>query len=156
MMGAEIGAGLPSISRELYDLVGLGEEPRHRPERLTTEVHVEARRDDLVARIGEIPTSFDYSVVEELRLLYGHDVRGLIDPCEQLFARRDGYGPVRDAVVGAYLGPSRAGVDGLLEDLNAAAGVKGAADAADQLLRLAREHRARDGDERPGPPGHMF
>ena len=58
--------------------------------------------------------------------------------------------------MGAYLGSFRAGVDGVLEHLYAAAGVEGAADATDQLLRLAREHRARDDDEGPGPPGYGF
>src|SRR5215213_7481891 len=72
------------------------------------------------------------------------------------FARRNGECFVQNAVVGPYLGVLRAGVDGVLEDLCAAVGVEGPTYAPDQLLRLAREHRACDNDEGPGSLGRIF
>ena len=70
-------------------------------------------------------------------MVNGHHIGGLFDPLEQLFAGGDRDGPVEGAAVGADLGVLRADVEGVLEDLDALAGVEGAPEAPDQLLRLA-------------------
>ena len=85
-------------------------------------------------------------------LLDGHDVRPGLDGGEELGARRDGGGGGSGARVRADLLGLRAGLQGMLEDLNALSGVEGAADSADQLLRLPREHRTHDDGQRADAP----
>jgi hypothetical protein len=63
---------------ELDHLIGLGHQPRHRPERLAPEVHVETRRDYLVSRIGQSPADLDNSLVEKLHFFDGHNVGSLL------------------------------------------------------------------------------
>src|SRR5918997_181053 len=129
---------------ELDYLVGLGEQPRHRAEGLAAEVHVEARRDHLVAGVGELAGGLHDARVEELGLLDGDDVGRGVHPLQELGAGADGDGLVGDAVVRPDLVVLRTGLKRVLEDLHPAAGVERAAGEPDQLLRLAGEHGARD------------
>src|SRR5215212_5387535 len=50
-----VAAAAGADGAQLHDLIGLGEEKRHRAEGLSPEVHVEAGDEHLVPRVGQAP-----------------------------------------------------------------------------------------------------
>src|SRR6187431_2713093 len=93
-LGASGGLAAHHADRgELRHLVGEREEAWHRPEGDAAEVPVEAGDDDLLPELGEPLDDLRKTLVEELALLDGDDVRigdGLLD-----FGRGvDGDGPM--------------------------------------------------------------
>ena len=126
---------------QLVDELGHAEEQRHRPERLAAEVAVQARGDDPLAPEHHLLNRVDDLGLEELRLVDPDDVVPLgaaqrvadaVDR-DRTHARAGVADDVRDVV---------AVVDPRLHDQHALARDLGAAQAPDELLALAAEHRA--------------
>src|SRR5215472_5561301 len=130
--------------QQLGDFFGDGQETRHGLERAPAVVGVQAGDDDALAKIGEPGANIDHFIAKKLRLVDAHDFRarsqfvhdflGLAD-----VVRGNAQAGMRDDLVGGV-----ALIDGGLENLYALARNLRAAKAANQLLALARKHRADD------------
>lgn len=120
---------------------GRGHQRRHGSERFARIVHVEPGDDHAHAVVGEPAADVDDAGVEELRFVDAHDIH--VRGHEQNVLRRihrcrtDGVRIVRDDLLFGV-----AHVDAGFEDLDFLIGELGPFQAADQLLRLARKHRA--------------
>ena len=127
----------------LRDVLRRGHERRHRTERFARIVHIQPRGDHPHAAVGQRPAHVDDPLVEELRFVDPHhvDVGGQQQDILSRFDRRrpDGVGIVRHHLL---VGVAR--IDAGFENLHPQVGELGAAQAADQLLGLAREHRPAD------------
>jgi hypothetical protein len=115
------------------------EQARHGAKGLAAEVQVGARHDDARSAVGQELDDVDDAVVQELHLVHGEDARLGVRLLQHLAAVAHGHrvhagavvrADARDAVVAV--------VQGALEELHAAPGDQGAADAADQLLGSCR------------------
>src|SRR5438270_8089436 len=121
----------------LGDVLGDGEELRHRLEGLARVVLVESGDDDTKATLRERVGDRDEFVVEELPLVNADDLRVRLDLREYLSRR------ARDARFVAHLGVRDdvvarvAHINFGLEDLHLQARDPGAAQAAYEFLRLA-------------------
>src|SRR5256885_1201149 len=129
---------------QLVDALGQREQYRDGPERLATEVQVEARADHAAPARDQSAYDVDDAVVEELDLVDADDARLRSDR-----ARDVGGGPHRKgdeliAVVRPDELHAKTVVDRRLEHLDAAAGDDRALHPADQLLALPAEHRSDD------------
>src|SRR2546423_7870564 len=128
----------------LCDVLGDGEELRHRLERFSGVVLVESGDDDAHAALRERVRHIDQFVVEELTLVNADDLRVRLDLREYLGSRaRDSrlvsHLGVRDDVIARV-----AHVNFGLEDLHFEARNLRAPKASYEFFRLARKHRTGD------------
>src|SRR6516225_2558532 len=121
-----------------------GQETRHGLERAPAVVGVQAGNDDALAKVGEPGANIHHFIAKKLRFVYAHDFcarRQFVHDFLGLgdVVRRNAQAGMRDDLVGGV-----ALIDGGLENLYALARNLCAAKAANQLLALARKHRAYD------------
>ena len=129
--------------RELGDLVGQGEEARHRAERDAAEVAIEPGRHDLLAELRQPLHHLGEPLVEELGLLDGDDVglgHGRLDLGRVV--DRDGVVLGTGARDDGHAIGSR--IQARLDEQDPATGDREAPQEAEHLVRLAAEHAAGD------------
>ncbi len=135
---------LHADGQRLGDLVGHREQLRHGMERASQVIRVESGDQDALADIGQAHDGVDQAFAQELRFVDADHFHAPVEPGFQFGGVPDRVGAdlqlaVRDDVVFRV-----ALVDAGLEDLHPLARNLGAAQAADQLLALAAEHRPAD------------
>src|SRR5262249_29993016 len=101
------------------------------------------RHDDALALVGHALADLDDPGIEKLSFVHPDDLGPVIEALEELLARADGDGREAHIAVRHDLG-LRPRVHLGLEDLDALPGDDRAAEPADQLLALAREHAPGD------------
>ncbi len=129
---------------DLVHLFGHRQQLRHRPKRYPPVIHVEAGHDHPFAEVGQVPAHPRQPIVEELRLIDAHDLRPGVE------TRHDLVGAVHELTghphlrVGNDIPLGVAVVELGFEDLDPLPGDHRPFEKPNQLLRLARKHRAGD------------